>query len=149
MKTLRTAFACSLAFTAIAVALPSSAQVSEGNCILAGRLTLEQRWAPKLPGIELLAQDGKAVSGADKQQLASIKQVRLTQPALLSRCDGSRELTRADDLPVQPKTPVPAASAGPGLLAVEAVSFPKLRTGGELVELKLAVPAERVVMMTR
>ena len=149
MKTLRTALACSLAIAAVVLALPSSAQVPEGSCILAGRLTLEQRWAPKLPGIELLAQDGKAVSGADKQQLASIKQVRLTQPALLSRCDGSRELTRADDQPVQPKTPVPAASAGPGLLAVEAVNFPKLRTGSELVELKLAVPAERVVMLTR
>ncbi|MEZ0308930.1 MAG: hypothetical protein ACAH21_13465 [Ramlibacter sp.] len=149
MKTLRTALGCSLALAAVVLALPSSAQVTEGSCILAGRLTLEQRWAPKLPGIELLAQDGKAVSGADKQQLASIKQVRLTQPALLSRCDGSRELTRADDQPVLPKTPVPAASAGPGLLAVEAVNFPKLRTGGELVELKLAVPAERVVMLTR
>ena len=75
-----------------------------------------------------------------------MRQVRLTQPALLSRCDGDRELTRADDLPAQPKSAVPAAQAGPGLLAVEAVNFPKLRTGGELVELKLTVPADRVVM---
>jgi len=29
------------------------------------------------------------------------------------------------------------------------VSFPKLRTGGELVELRVRVPAERVVMVTR
>jgi hypothetical protein len=123
--------------------------MADGSCILAGRLTVEQRWAPRLPGVELLGQDGKRVSGAYKQQLAGIRQVRLTQPALLSRCDGSGELTRADDLPAQPKSPVPAASAGPGLLAVEAVSFPKLRTGGELVELKLAVPADRVVMLTR
>ena len=43
---------------------------------------------------------------------------------------------------------MPAAQAGPGLLAVEAVNFPKLRTGGELVELKLTVPAARVVMLT-
>jgi hypothetical protein len=29
------------------------------------------------------------------------------------------------------------------------VSFPKLRTGGELVELRVRVPAQRVVMVTR
>ena len=39
-----------------------------------------------------------------------------------------------------PKSAVPAVRR-PGVLAVEAVSFPKLRTGGELVELKLTVPS--------
>ena len=38
---------------------------------------------------------------------------------------------------------------GPGVVVVEAVNYPKLRRGGELVELKLTVPAERVTMMTR
>jgi hypothetical protein len=38
---------------------------------------------------------------------------------------------------------------GPGAVAVESVSFPKMRRGGELVELKLTVPAERVTMVTR
>jgi len=77
-----------------------------------------------------------------------VRQVRLTRAALLSRCDGNRELALGDELPGS-KSAVPAASAGPGLLAVQAVNFPKLRTGGELVELKLTVPADRVVMLTR
>jgi hypothetical protein len=34
------------------------------------------------------------------------------------------------------------------MVDVEAVSFPKLRTGGELVELRVRMPAERVVMVT-
>ena len=46
-------------------------------------------------------------------------------------------------------TPIPAIAAGRAPLAVDAISFPKLRVGGELVELKLVVPAERVVMVTR
>ena len=146
MHHLRTLLACTIT---LAAAAPSFAQVGDTTCILAGRLTLEQRWAPRLAGVELLGRDGKVVGGSSKQALAGVRQVRLQQPALLSRCDGNQELTRADDQPAQPKTPVPAASAGPGLLAVEAVNFPKLRTGGELVELKLAVPAERVVMLTR
>ncbi|QJW85616.1 hypothetical protein HK414_27190 [Ramlibacter terrae] len=42
---------------------------------------------------------------------------------------------------------VPALTAG--TFDVESVAFPKLRTGGELVELKVRAPAERVVMLTR
>ena len=54
--------------------------------------------------------------------------------------------------PWDPESPgakerVPAI--GPGTVAVESVSFPKMRRGGELVELKLTVPAERVTMVTR
>jgi hypothetical protein len=149
MNILRNALAAGMGLATVLLAQPSAAQGNDGNCILAGRITAEQRWAPRLPGVQLLAQDGKAVNGSDKQALAGVKQVRLTQSALLSRCDGSRDLARADDEPAGTKSPVPAAKAGPGLLAVEAVSFPRLRTGGELVELKLAVPAERVVMLTR
>ena len=149
MNILRHALAGGLAMATLTLALPSAGQVSDGTCILAGRITADQRWAPRLPGVQLLAQDGKAVNGSDKQALAGIRQVRLTQAALLSRCDGNRDLARADDEPAGTKSPVPAASAGPGLLAVEAVNFPRLRTGGELVELKLAVPAERMVMLTR
>lgn len=149
MTIVRTALACSLALATLSVALPSSAQSGDDNCILAGRITGDQRWAPRLAGVQLLAQSGRAVAGSDKQSLAGVRMVRLTQPALLSRCDGDRELARADDLPSLPKSAVPAASAGPGLLAVEAVNFPKLRAGGELVELKVTVPADRVVMLTR
>ncbi|WP_256373068.1 hypothetical protein [Ramlibacter montanisoli] len=36
-----------------------------------------------------------------------------------------------------------------GVVDVEGVSYPKLRTGGELVELRVRVPAQRVVMISR
>ncbi|MDB5874151.1 MAG: hypothetical protein JWQ07_3593 [Ramlibacter sp.] len=146
MNTLRTAVAAGLAFAAAAIALPSSAQVEAGNCILAGRLSDDAKWAPRMAGVELLGQDGRAVTGADKQALSGVRQVKLSAPALLSRCDGSAQLALGPDAP-GPKAKVPAI--GPGVVAVEAVSFPKLRRGGELVELRLAVPADRVVMLTR
>lgn len=133
---------------AAAVAAPAFAQTGDGNCILAGRLSMEQQWAPRFVGVQLLGQDGKAISASDKQALSSVRQVRLTQPALLSRCDGDRELALGDES-AGPKTKVPAAKAGPGLLAVESVNFPKMRRGGELVELKVNVPADRVVMLSR
>jgi hypothetical protein len=141
MSPVRTALACALALAA----LPTFAQGSDASCILAGRLG-ETGWAPRMQGVQLLGQDGRAVTGADKASLASVKQVRLSAPALLSRCDGSNELAAGPDMPGA-KAPVPAI--GPGVVPVEAVSFPKLRRGGELVELKLTVPAERVTMVTR
>ena len=70
----------------------------------------------------------------------------LTEPALLSRCDGNQPLARGDESPAA-KAPVPAAT--PGRLTVSAVGFPKLQTGGSLVELQVSVPADRVVMVTR
>jgi len=88
------------------------------------------------------------VSSASKDALAGVRQARLAQPALLARCDGNGAMARADDEPAQTKAKVPAVSAG--LVEVESVAFPKLRTGGELVELKLRpVAAERVVLLTR
>ncbi|HWP13865.1 MAG TPA: hypothetical protein VNN06_18725 [Ramlibacter sp.] len=145
MGILRTALACALAFAALPVAIPSFAQPADASCIVAGRIA-SGRWAPRMAGVQLLAQDGKAVASPDKQALTGVRQVRLTRPALLSRCDGDRELALGDDAPAT-KSPVPAASAG--LLPVESVGYPKLRTGGELVELKLTVPTERVVTLTR
>ena len=136
------------AFSALALAatvIPAYAQTGEASCILAGRLG-ESGWAPRMQGVELLGQDGRAVAGAGKSALAGVRQVRLSAPALLSRCDGNGELALGPDVPGA-KAPVPAV--GPGVLPVEAVSFPKLRRGGELVELRISVPAERVTMLTR
>jgi hypothetical protein len=99
-----------------------------------------------MQGVQLLGQDGRSIDGADKSSLASVKQVRLSAPALLSRCDGNGQLALGPDAPGS-KSPVPAI--GPGVVPVESVSFPKLRRGGELVELKLTVGAERVTMVTR
>jgi hypothetical protein len=143
MILVRTALACALALAAIS--LPSFAQTSDASCIIAGRLG-ETGWAPRMQGVQLLGQDGRAVTGSDKASLAAVKQVRLSAPALLSRCDGNNELALGPDSPGA-KAPVPAI--GPGVVPVEAVNFPKLRRGGELVELRLTVPAERVTMVTR
>ncbi len=137
------ALACAL--TLAAVALPCFAQNSDTSCIVAGRLG-DAGWAPRMQGVQLLAQNGSAVSAANKSALAAVKQVRLSAPALLSRCDGSNELAAGPNDPGA-RSKVPAI--GPGTVQVESVSFPKLRRGGELVELRLAVPAERVTMVTR
>jgi hypothetical protein len=139
-----------LSLCAAGLSLAAFASFAQGagdnNCIIAGRLSDQARWAPRMTGVELLGQDGKAVTAADKHSLAGVRQVRLGSPALLSRCDGSGQLAVGPDTPGA-KSPVPAI--GPGTVAVESVSFPKMRRGGELVELKLAVPAERVTMVTR
>ncbi len=134
-----------LFLAAAALAAPAFAQ-SDAQCIVAGRLSGAQ-WAPRFAGVQLLGANGLAVTGASKAALSGVKQVRLAQPALLSRCDGDNALAIADAEPASRKSPAPALSAG--LAQVESVSFPKLRTGGELVELKVRAPAERVVMSTR
>ena len=143
MNLVRAASACAIALAAST--LPAFAQTTDASCILAGRLG-DSGWAPRLPGVQLLAQDGRAITAADKTALAAVRQVRLAAPALLSRCDGSGELAAGPEAPGA-KAPVPAI--GPGVLAVEAVNFPRLRRGGELVELKLAVTPERVTLVTR
>jgi len=144
MTPLRIALACGLAAGVLGSSFAQGG--GENSCILAGRLSDEGRWAPRLAAVQLLNQEGRAVSGADKPSLSAVRQVRLSAPALLSRCDGDAQLALGPQAPGA-KEPVPAV--GPGVLPVEAVSFPKLRRGGELVELKVTVPAERVTMVTR
>ena len=139
----RNAIAAGLVLAAGASAFAQAAGATQ--CILAGRLG-DAGWAPRFAGVQLLGADGRAITTADKQALVGVKQVRLASPALLSRCDGNGELALGPDA-AGPKSAVPALGAG--MVAVESVSFPKLRRGGELVELKLTVPAERVSMVTR
>ena len=145
MTFFRSLLACSVALASL-MSLSSVAQVNEGSCIVAGRLGSDGYWAPRFEAVQLLGADGQALPGGGKQALAAVKQVRLSAPALLSRCDGNGSLAQGPES-LGAKTPVPAV--GPGVVAVESVSFPRLRTGGELVELRLTVPAERVVMLTR
>jgi hypothetical protein len=144
MTFLRFALACGWALAAVSSSFAQGA--GDNSCIVAGRLNDEARWAPRMSGVELLGQDGRVVASADKQALATVKQVRLSTPALLSRCDGNGPLTVG---PESPGAREPAPAVGPGTVAVESVSYPKMRRGGELVELKLTVPAERVTMVTR
>ena len=127
------------------LAAPAFAQ-SHGQCIVAGRLS-DGQWAPRFAGVQLLAANGQAVSGSSRQQLAGVRKVRLSAPALLSQCNGDQPLANADNEPAGRKTEVTGLRAG--VVDVEGVAYPKLRTGGELVELRVRVPAERVVMVTR
>jgi hypothetical protein len=54
-------------------------------------------------------------------------------------------LTRGDG--VLSKGAVPAAK--PGRFNVVGLGFPKLQTGGELVELEVNIAADQIVMITR
>lgn len=142
MNTARTLSALALITV---VSAPAFAQ-AEASCILAGRISDTGRWAPLMEGVELLGQDGQPVVSTSRQALLSIRQARLSAPALLSRCDRAGTLAQGPDSP-EAKGEVPALTAG--VVTVEAVHFPKLRRGGELVELQVTVPAERVTMVTR
>ena len=121
---------------------PAFAQ-SDGQCIVAGRLS-DGQWAPRFAGVQLLGANGQAVSGSSRQQLSGVRKARLSAPALLSRCDGDKALASADNEPAGRKTEVPGLRAG--VVDVEGVSYPKLRTGGELVELRVRVPADKVAV---
>ena len=130
---------------AAALAAPAFAQ-SDAQCILAGRIS-DGSWAPRFDAVQLRGADGRVIARSSRDALAGVKQAELARPALLSRCNGDQPLASADNEPAGRKTQVPAVARG--RVDVEGVSFPKLRTGGELVELRVRVPAERVVMVTR
>lgn len=137
-----------IGLAAAAAGLAAQAQApADATCILAGRLADDGRWAPRFEGVQLLGANGQPIAARGKPALDQVRQVRLAQPALLSACSGGQPLHRADGDPDQPKSAVPALSAG--VVDVEAVAFPPLRTGGSLVELKVRVAEDRVVMLTR
>ena len=134
-----------LVAAAAVLAAPAFAQ-SEAQCILAGRLS-DGQWAPRFNAVQLRGADGRVIARSTRDALARVTKAELARPALLSRCNGDQPLLSADNEAAGRKTDVPALSRG--MVDVEAVSFPKLRTGGELVELRVRVPAQRVVMVTR
>lgn len=147
-STPRLAAGALLALAALCVPFAAAPQADPGSCIVAGRLNDQGGWAPRFAGVQLLGADGKAVGSASRTALAGVRQARLAQPALLSRCDGNAALARADNEPAATKSQVPAVTAG--LVDVEAVAFPALRTGGALVELKLRpLAADRVALVMR
>lgn len=131
---------------ALLCAATAGAHASDASCISAGRLNAEGRWAPQFPAVRLLDEAGRALATRTKADLSQVRAVEITAPALLSACEGGRALTRGDDA-AGAKAPVPAVQ--PGRLTVETVGFPKLQTGGEMVELKVQVPPDRRVMITR
>jgi len=96
--------------------------------------------------VKLLDDTGRSLSVKLKSELALVRGVELLEPALLSGCEGDRALTRGNDV-TNDKAPVPAAK--PGRHSVIGLGFPKLQIGGELVELKVQVNADQIVMITR
>lgn len=130
---------------AAALAAPAFAQ-SDAQCIVAGRLS-GGLWAPKQASIHLFDADGRPVATPTRAALANVRRATVDEPALLSKCDGNHTLFNADNEPPGRKTEVPALARG--TFEVEGVAYPKLQTGGELVELRVRVPADRVVMTTR
>jgi hypothetical protein len=137
-----------------ALAQSTSASPQPGQCILAGRLDGDAQWAPRFKNLELLDIDGKiiqprvATQQSAKELLATVKQVRINAPALLSSCNGNQAIPKGDGQASQAHTEAPAVSAGKTLIAVEAISYPPLGLGGEWVELKLALNQERVTMVS-
>jgi hypothetical protein len=117
-------------------------------CILAGRLNSEGRWAPQASGMQLLDAGGKPVSGAAASALSAVKAVRLTEPVLLASCNAGQAMADGDASQGS-KSPTPAVAAGNIPIQVQAMALLPSRAGGQWVELRLNVPAERVVMLTR
>lgn len=123
-----------------------SANASETSCITAGRFNADGKWSPQFKSVKLLDDAGRGLSVKLKSELALVRSVELLEPALLSGCEGDRALTRATNV-ITDKAPVPAAK--PGRHNVIGLGFPKLQIGGELVELKLQVNTDQIVMITR
>jgi hypothetical protein len=123
-----------------------SANASETSCITAGRFNADGKWSPQFKSVKLLDDSGRSLSVKLKSELALVRGVELLEPALLSGCEGDRALTRGTDV-ITDKAPVPAAK--PGRHNVIGIGFPKLQIGGELVELKVQVNTDQIVMITR
>ena len=128
------------------VPLASAQTLASGSCIVAGRLGAEGGWAPRLPDVELLGADGRVMAANTRQALFDVRQVRLSAPALLSRCDGDAPIAAG---PEQPSAKGAVPALGVGVHPVEAVYFPKLRRTGELVELRVRAAPQHVTMITR
>ena len=129
-----------LAGTALTLA---TACASESSCITAGRINDAGNWSPQFQSVRLLDDSDRRLSIKLKSELTLVRGVELTEPALLSGCVGDREIARGNDA-IPEKAPVPA-----GRLNVISVGFPKLQIGGELVELKVQVNNDQIVMITR
>ena len=133
----------SLLLTAALACLLSNG-VQASTCITAGRMDAAG-WAPQFQTVRLLDGAGRIFPVRNKSDLTQVRAVELTEAALLSVCDGNKALTHGDGATT--KGPVPAAK--PGRFNVAGLGFPKLQTGGELVELEISVPADQIVMITR
>lgn len=126
----------------------TASSLADKPCILAGRLNADYRWAPLARGVTLLNTKGERVSASSKKALDTVRAVRLSEPALVSQCNGSQPLVNGESA-TGSKTPAPAIKPGPIALNVEAIYYPPVRAGGQWVELQLVLPADRVVTSAR
>ena len=126
----------------------SASTLADKPCILAGRLNADNRWAPLARGVTLLNAQGERVSASSKNALDTVRAVRLSEPALLSQCNGSQPLVSGEST-TGSKTPAPAIKPSSIALNVEAIYYPPVRAGGRWVELQLVLPADRVVTAAR
>jgi hypothetical protein len=124
------------------------AQAGDAQCVLAGRLNSEGRWAPQASGMRLLDASGKPVAGAEQASLAAVKAVRVTKPALLSKCNAGQTIA-SGDASAGSKSPAPAVTAGSAPIEAQVMATLPGRAGSQWVELRVNVPAERVVLLTR
>jgi len=115
------------------------------TCITAGRMDISG-WAPQFKSVHLLNEAGRPLVVKNKLELKQVKAVELKEATLLSTCDGNKSLLRGDDATAI-KGAVPAAK--PGRFNVVGLGFPKLQTGGELVEFEITVAADQIAMITR
>jgi hypothetical protein len=123
-------------------------QTSDAQCILAGRLSSEGRWAPVASGVTLLDASGQRIRSAGQPALSSVKAVRLSEPALLAKCNGNQPMADGDAREGS-KSPAPAVMAGNAPINVQASATIPGRAGGQWVELRLDTPPERVILLTR
>ena len=126
----------------------SASTLADKPCILAGRLNADNRWAPLARGVTLLNAQGERVSASSKKALDTVRAVRLSEPALVSQCNGSQPLVSGENT-TGSKTPAPAIKPGSIALNVEAIYYPPVRAGGQWVELQLVLQADRVVTAAR
>ena len=122
----------------------TASTLADKPCILAGRLNADYRWAPLARGVTLLNAQGERVSASSKKALDTVRAVRLSEPALVSQCNGSQPLVNGESA-TGSKTPASAIKPGPIALNVEAIYYPPVRAGGQWVDLQLVLPADRVV----
>lgn len=131
----------------LSISCGSVAHASDVACITAGRLNSNGQWAPKFDSVRLLDGLGRAISSSKKDELKNLQALEITEPALLSACLGDKPMTPADGSQAQTKSPVPAAK--PGRVVVVGLGYPQLRVGGTLVEVKIQVSEDQIVMLTR
>lgn len=126
----------------------TASTLADKPCILAGRLNADNQWAPLARGLTLLNARGEHVSASSKKALDTVVAVRISEPALVSQCNGNQLLVSGENT-TGSKTPAPSIKPGSIALNVEAIYYPPVRAGGQWVELQLVLPADRVVTAAR